>query len=87
MQSPGFGGPDAFYDYLKNTFDVLIAEGLDGSPKMMSVGLHCRLVGKPGRLASLQKFMEYIKAKDQVWICTREEIAAHWKHAHPFYNK
>ncbi|KAJ3325671.1 hypothetical protein HDV06_003441 [Boothiomyces sp. JEL0866] len=80
---PGFGGPDAFYQYLKNTFDILYEEG-DESPKMMSIGLHCRLVGKPGRAAALVKFLEYISGFPDVWVATREEIANHWRSVHPF---
>ena len=82
---PGFGGPDAFYDYLKNTFDVLYQEGLEGSPKMMNVGLHCRLVGKPGRFTALMKFFEYISQKQGVWVATRGDIANHWIKEHPFH--
>lgn len=66
----GWGGPDDFYQYLKNAFDVLYEEGEQGSPKMMSVGLHCRLVGKPGRLAALKKFLDYVSTKEGVWITT-----------------
>ena len=75
---PGFTSPDGFFTYLKNAFDVLYEEGVDGSPKLMSVGLHCRVIGKPGRLQALKQFMEYIKDK-QVWVCTREQVADHWK--------
>ncbi|KAJ3305902.1 hypothetical protein HDV03_000744 [Kappamyces sp. JEL0829] len=82
--APGFGGPDEFYQYLKNTFDVLYQEGKEGSPKMMSVGLHCRLAGKPGRAAALQKFMDHVASHPDVWVATREEIAVHWRAVHPF---
>lgn len=84
---PGFGGPDAFYTYLKNAFDVLYKEGSDASkpsPKFMSVGLHCRLSGKPGRAAALEKFLEYVSTFKDVWICTREEVAHHWRNTFPF---
>lgn len=81
---PGFGGPDAFFTYLKNAFDVLREEGLDGSPKLMTVGLHCRLAGKPGRAAALQQFLAYVATFDDVWICTREQVARHWRDEHPF---
>ncbi|KAJ2996940.1 chitin deacetylase cda1 [Globomyces sp. JEL0801] len=81
---PGFGGPDAFLTYLKNTFDVLYREGHDGHAKMMNIGLHCRLVGKPGRVAALEKFLEYISGFPDVWVCTREQIANHWRKTHPF---
>ena len=84
---PGFGGPDAFYQYLKNTFDILYEEGKDGSqpsPKFMSVGLHCRLVGKPGRAAALKKFLAYVSQHKDVWVCTREQVAKHWREHFPF---
>jgi putative urate catabolism protein len=76
----GFGGGEEFFTYLKDSFDVLYAEGTT-SPKMMSVGLHCRLVGRPGRAAALLRFLDYIKAHERVWVPTRLEIAQHW-HAH-----
>jgi allantoinase len=76
--APGFTSPDGFFTYLKNAFDVLYEEGLDGSPKLMSIGLHCRVIGKPGRLLALKQFMDYIQDK-KVWVCTREEVADHWK--------
>lgn len=80
VNAQGFGGGDEFFTYLKDSFDVLYAEGED-SPKMMSVGLHCRLVGRPGRAASLARFLDYAASHDRVWIPTRLEIARHW-HAH-----
>lgn len=67
-----------FFTYLRDTFDVLYAEGEAGSPKMMSVGLHCRLVGRPGRIKGLMDFLDYIGARDGVWIATRGDIAKHW---------
>jgi putative urate catabolism protein len=76
----GFGGGDQFFTYLKDSFDVLYAEGAT-SPKMMSVGLHCRLVGRPGRAASLMRFLDYIGKHERVWVPTRLQIAQHW-HAH-----
>jgi putative urate catabolism protein len=76
----GFGGGDAFYTYLKDSFDVLYAEGAT-APKMMSVGLHCRLVGRPGRAAALMRFLDYVMKHDRVWVPTRLAIAQHW-HAH-----
>jgi putative urate catabolism protein len=76
----GFNSGDQFFAYLRDSFDVLYAEGAD-APKMMSVGLHCRLVGRPGRLAALQRFLDHVEAHDDVWICRRDEIARHW-HAH-----
>jgi putative urate catabolism protein len=73
----GFGGGDEFFTYLKDSFDVLYAEG-ETSPKMMSVGLHCRLVGRPGRAASLMRFLDYIGNHERVWVPTRLDIARHW---------
>lgn len=80
--SQGFNAGDQFYNYLKDTFDVLYEEG-DISPKMMSIGLHCRLVGRPGRAKSLQRFLDYIASKDSVWVAKRLEIAEHWRAVHP----
>jgi putative urate catabolism protein len=77
----GFNSGQQFFDYLKDTFDVLYAEG-ESKPKMMSVGLHCRLAGRPGRAAALQKFLDYIAAKDDVWVARRIDIANHWREHH-----
>jgi putative urate catabolism protein len=77
----GFNSGDQFFTYLKDTFDVLYEEGAAGSPKMMNVGLHCRLVGRPGRAAALGRFLDYVTSKDKVWIAKRIDIARHW-HAH-----
>ncbi len=77
----GFNSGDQFFTYLKDSFDVLYAEGEAGAPKMMSVGLHCRLVGRPGRAAALARFLDYVKAKDKAWLTRRLDIAWHW-HAH-----
>ena len=74
----GFNTGEHFYQYLKDTFDCLYAEGKAGSPKMMSVGLHCRLVGRPGRALGLAKFIDYVLAHDKVWIAKRIDIANHW---------
>ncbi|KAJ3124111.1 hypothetical protein HK098_001380 [Nowakowskiella sp. JEL0407] len=84
--APGFTSVDGFFEYLKNCFDVLYKEGeVYGMPKMMSVGLHCRLVGKPGRSVGLQKFLDYVDSfGDNVWVATREEIAIHWRSVHPY---
>ena len=79
----GFNAGDQFYTYLADTFDVLYREGLDGAPKMMSVGLHCRLAGRPGRLAAVQRFLDHVQRHDRVWIATRLEIAQHWHHTQP----
>lgn len=72
-----------FFTYLRDTFDVLYAEGEAGSPKMMSVGLHCRLIGRPGRVKGLADFLDYIAARDGVWVATRGDIAKHWANNFP----
>jgi hypothetical protein len=75
----GFSHGDEFFHFLRDSLDYLVQEGKDGAPKMMSVGLHCRLVGHPGRAAGLAKFFDHVaKHKSDVWVCTREEIARHW---------
>jgi chitin deacetylase len=74
----GFNSGDQFYAYLKDSFDVLRAEGQKGQPKMMSVGLHCRLVGRPGRAAALARFLDYVQGHDRVWVTSRLDIARHW---------
>jgi putative urate catabolism protein len=79
----GFNTGDQFFTYLKDTFDVLYAEGLAGSPKMMSVGLHCRLVGRPGRAAALARFLDYVQGHEKAWVATRLDIARHWQKVHP----
>ena len=73
----GFNCGDQFYTYLKDSFDALYTEG-ETSPKMMSVGLHCRLIGRPGRIQSLKKFLDYVLKHQEVWICKRIDIAKHW---------
>jgi putative urate catabolism protein len=78
----GFNYGDPFFAYLKDHFDVLYAEGLD-SPKMMTIGLHCRLIGRPGRFRALQRFLDYIQGYEKVWICRRVDIARHWREVHP----
>jgi putative urate catabolism protein len=78
----GFNSGDQFFSYLKDSFDMLYAEGAD-QPKMMSVGLHCRLAGRPGRTASLQRFIDYVQGHDRVWIARRIDIAEHWRSRHP----
>jgi putative urate catabolism protein len=75
----GFNSGDQFYSYLKDSFDVLYAEGKAGAPKMMSIGLHCRLVGRPGRIAPLQRFIDYVLGHDRVWVPRRIDIARHWR--------
>jgi len=82
----GFNSGTQFFDYLKDAFDVLYAEGdPDGldQPKMLSVGLHCRIVGRPGRAAALARFLDYVQSHDKVWIARRIDIARHWKAIHP----
>ena len=78
----GFNAGDQFFNYLKDSFDVLYAEGAH-TPRMLSVGLHCRLVGRPGRIASLARFLDYISNFEQVWVARRIDIAQHWKKQHP----
>jgi peptidoglycan/xylan/chitin deacetylase (PgdA/CDA1 family) len=77
----GFNTGDQFYSYLKDNFDLLYEEG-ETAPKMMSVGLHCRLVGRPARAAALARFIDYVREHDKVWLCRRIEIAEHWKKHH-----
>ena len=79
--APGFNSGNDFYTYLKDAFDVLYTEG-ETAPKMMSVGLHARLAGKPGRIAALARFIDYVKSHDRVWICRRIDIARHWIEHH-----
>ncbi len=83
----GFNSGTQFFDYLKDAFDVLYAEGdPDGldQPKMLSIGLHCRLVGRPARAAALARFLDYVQGHERVWITRRIDIAQHWKSVHPF---
>ena len=79
----GFNCGDQFYSYLKDTFDVLYREGRQGAAKMMNVGLHCRLVGRPGRVAALERFVDYVLGHEDVWVPRRIEIARHWIKTHP----
>jgi len=79
----GFNSGEQFFQYLKDSFDVLYEEGAE-APKMMSVGLHCRIVGRPGRFRALQRFLDYIQQHEQVWVCRRIDIARHWKQVHPY---
>ena len=78
----GFNAGEQFYQYLKDSFDTLYAEGAR-TPRMMSVGLHCRIVGRPGRIAALQRFLKYVAKKPRVWIARRIEVARHWLKHHP----
>ena len=79
----GFNAGDQFYRYLVDSFDVLYREGLAGAPKMMSVGRHCRLAGRPGRAAAVARFLDYVKSHGKVWVATRLDIAQHWARTHP----
>ena len=81
----GFSQAEDFYTYLRDSFDVLYAEGAE-SPKMMSIGMHCRLLGRPGRIIALQRFLDYIAHKERVWVCKRIDIANHWKQTHPYID-
>ncbi|WP_206815178.1 allantoinase PuuE [Chroococcus sp. FPU101] len=78
----GFNSGDQFFTYLKDSFDVLYTEG-ETTPKMLSIGLHCRLVGRPGRAASLGRFLDYVQQHEKVWLCRRIDIAHHWYQHHP----
>ena len=82
VQAQGFNTGDHFFTYLRDSFDALYAEG-ETAPKMMSIGMHCRLLGKPGRIASLQRFLDHVLAHDKVWVCRRIDIARHWKQHFP----
>jgi putative urate catabolism protein len=79
----GFSNGDEFFAHLRDAFDVLYAEGLDGSPKMLSVGLHCRLAGRPARTRALERFLDHVQSHDSVWLARRIEIAEHWRRIHP----
>ena len=79
----GFSQSEDFFTYLRDSFDTLYAEG-DESPKMLSVGMHCRLLGRPGRMVALQRFLDHIAKHDRVWVCRRVDIARHWKKVHPY---
>ena len=79
----GFNSGEQFFSYLRDAFDVLYAEG-EATPKMLSIGLHCRLIGRPGRIASLEKFIDYVNNHADAWLCRRIDIARHWhKHHQP----
>ncbi len=78
----GFNSGDQFFAYLKDSFDVLYAEG-ETAPKMMSMGLHCRLAGRPGRAAALARFLDYVRSHEKVWVARRVDIARHWIRTHP----
>jgi peptidoglycan/xylan/chitin deacetylase (PgdA/CDA1 family) len=83
----GFNSGTQFFDYLKDAFDVLYAEGDPNGlnqPKMLSIGLHCRLVGRPARAAALARFLDYVQTHQHVWVARRIDIAEHWRSVHPF---
>jgi len=82
----GFNTAQHFFEYLRDSFDVLYAEGAE-SPKMMSIGMHCRLLGRPGRLLALQRFLDHIERHDRVWVARRIDIADHWIAHHPWQPK
>jgi len=82
----GYSHADPFFQYLKDTFDALYAEGDpagDNAPKMMSIGMHCRLLGRPGRITALQRFLDHIGQHSHVWVARRIDIARHWKQHFP----
>ncbi|MEG8178826.1 allantoinase PuuE [Nocardia terpenica] len=79
----GFANGDEFFAYLRDAFDVLYAEGAAGSPKMLSIGLHCRLAGRPARTAALHRFLDYVQSHEKVWLARRIDIAEHWARVHP----
>ena len=79
----GYSHGDEFFQYLRDSFDVLYAEGAE-RPAMMSIGMHCRLLGRPGRMRALQRFLDHLEAHDRVWVTRRIDIARHWKATHPF---
>jgi peptidoglycan/xylan/chitin deacetylase (PgdA/CDA1 family) len=82
----GYSHADPFFQYLKDSFDALYAEGDPqglNAPKMMSIGMHCRLLGRPGRITALQRFLDHIAQFDKVWVATRLDIAQHWATTHP----
>ena len=85
--APGYTTGGQFFDYLKDAFDTLYAEGVDGRPAMMSVGLHCRLIGRPGKIAGLKRFIDYIAGFDGVWCPRRIDIADHWAATHPHQRR
>lgn len=79
----GFNSGEQFFAYLKDAFDVLYAEGAQ-RPKMLSIGLHCRIAGRPARAAALARFLDYVTQHDKVWVCRRIDIARHWREQHPY---
>ena len=80
----GFSNGEQFFTYLKDSFDALYEEGREGRPKMMTIGLHCRLIGRPGRFGALKRFIDYVKGHEKVWLARRVDIADHWRAHHPY---
>lgn len=85
--APGYIEGEQFFTYLRDTFDTLYAEGQDGRAKMFSIGLHCRLIGRPGKMAGLKRFLDYATGHDGVWFATRGDIARHWAATHPHVRR
>ncbi len=83
----GFGTGGEFFDYLRDSFDILYAEGQAGAPKMMSIGLHCRLAGRPGRAMAIKRFLDHVRAHEGVWFASRLDIARHWAQVNPYQPK
>jgi putative urate catabolism protein len=79
----GFPTGEQFFAHVRDAFDVLYREGAEGTPKMLSIGLHCRLIGRPARTAALERLLDHIQSYDQVWIARRIDIARHWRTVHP----
>lgn len=85
--APGYTTGQQFFEYLRDAFDVLYAEGGAGAAKMLSIGLHCRLIGRPGKIAGLMRFLDYAQGHDGVWFARRQDIAAHWAATHPHVRR
>ena len=85
--APGYIEGEQFFQYLKDAFDTLYAEGAAGAPKMLSIGLHCRLIGRPGKIAGLKRFLDYARGHGNVWFARRIDIAEHWARTHPHQRK
>lgn len=85
--APGYIEGEQFFTYLRDTFDTLYAEGAAGAAKMFSIGLHCRLIGRPGKVAGLKRFLDYARGHDGVWFATRGDIARHWAATHPHQRR
>ena len=83
-RNQGFDHADDFFVYMGDAFETLYSEGANGQAGMMSIGLHCRLIGRPARIAGLTKFLDYVMKRDRVWIAKRNDIAHHWADTHPY---